>query len=80
VKSLQDNCKYVIDKDDVRVTVSDMSNAGTILKVRFAIESKNYIDAKNDSQKIVRDTIKDSNIFLLDYYYSDKEEEDKPTK
>ena len=62
VKSLQDNCKYVIDKNDVRVTVSDMSNAGTILKVKFAIESK-Y-----------------SNIFLLDYYYSDKEETDKPTK
>ena len=80
VKSLQDNCKYVIDNNDVRVTVSDMSNAGTILKVKFAIESKNYIDAKNDSQKIVRDTIKDSNIFLLDYYYSDKEEADNPTK
>lgn len=84
VKSLRDNCKYVIDKNDVRVTVSDLSNAGTVLKVKFAIESKNYISAKNDSQKIVRDTIKDSNIFLLDYYYSDKdkdkEDADKPKK
>ena len=81
VKALQDNCKYIIDPNDVHVIVSDLSNAGTVLKVKFPIESKNYIDAKNDSQRIVRETIKDSNIFLLDYYYlNNKDDKDKNKK
>jgi small conductance mechanosensitive channel len=80
VKILQEKCQYVIDKNDVHASVSDLSTTGTILKVKFSIESRNYIAAKNDGMNIVRETIKENGIFLLDYYYSEDKGESTEKK
>jgi hypothetical protein len=73
-EALAKKCDYVIDKNAITVNVNDLSKEGTLLKIKFPIESKNYVAAKNMAHNIVRETIRENNVFLLDYYYKDKDD------
>jgi small conductance mechanosensitive channel len=73
-EALAENCSFVLDKNDIAINVADLSKEGTLLKIKFPIESKNYFPAKNMAHNIVRETIREKNVFLLDYYYKDKED------
>jgi small conductance mechanosensitive channel len=70
--ALSEKCEFITDKNDIRVNVADLSKEGTRLKVKFPIESINYLAAKNMAHNIVRETLREEEVFLLDYYYKDK--------
>jgi uncharacterized protein YaaW (UPF0174 family) len=72
-ESLAEKCDFIIDKNEIKINVNDLSKEGTLLNVSFPIESKNYLSAKSMGQNIVRDTIRELNVNLLDNYYNDKE-------
>lgn len=76
-EDLAKKCSFIIDTNDITVNVSDISKEGTLLKIKFPVESKNYTAAKNMANNIVRETIREKNVFLLDYFYKDKDGEEK---
>jgi len=78
--ALAEKCSYIIDKNEITVNVNDLSKEGTTLKVKFPIESKNYVAAKNMAHNIVRETIREQKVFLLDYYYKDKDDSNAEDK
>jgi small conductance mechanosensitive channel len=61
--------KYAIDKKYVYVVVSDMSGVGTKLMVKVKIASVDFFNASNDIRLIVRQTLEEENVKLLDNYY-----------
>ena len=61
--------KYVIDKKSIFVVVSDMSGPGTKLTIKVKIESVNYFGGTNNIRLIVRQTLEDEKVRLLDNYY-----------
>lgn len=61
--------KYVIDKRDLYVVVSDMSQPGTKITVNAKIESAEFFKASNEIRLIVRQTLEEQNVKLLDYSY-----------
>jgi len=70
-ESLAEKCNFIIDKNEIKINVNDLSKEGTLLNIRFPVESKNYLSAKNMGQNIVRETIRELNVNLLDNYYKD---------
>jgi len=71
-ESLAEKCDLIIDKNEIKVNVNDLSKEGTLLSVSFPVESKNYLSAKSMGQNIVRETIRVLNVNLLDNYYNEK--------
>jgi small conductance mechanosensitive channel len=61
--------KYVIDKKNISVVVYDMSGPGTKLKIKAKIASENYFGGTSNIRLIVRQTLEDEKIRLLDNYY-----------
>jgi small conductance mechanosensitive channel len=61
-------CKY-IQNSTVTVTVNDISEPGTKVRVRFLIKSRDYYAATTQSRQIVRSLLTEENILLLDNYY-----------
>jgi small conductance mechanosensitive channel len=78
--ALSEKCEFIIDKNEIKVNVADLSKEGTGLKVKFPIESRNYLAAKNKAHNIIRETIREKNVFLLDYYYKDTEDANPENK
>ena len=70
-ESLAEKCNFIIDKNEIKINVNDLSKEGTLLNIRFPVESKNYLSAKNMGQNIVRETIRELNVNLLYNYYKD---------
>jgi small conductance mechanosensitive channel len=68
--SLIEKCSYITDKDKISVIINSMENEGTKLKIKIPIKSSQYIEAKNNLNHIIRTTIEDNNLYLLDYYYT----------
>lgn len=60
---------YVIDKKYVYAVVSDMSGVGTKITVKVKIASVDFFSASNDIRLIVRQTLEEENVKLLDNYY-----------
>ena len=60
---------YVIDKKEIYVFVLDMSGAGTKIGVKVKIASASFFNARSDVRLIVRQTLEEENIKLLDNYY-----------
>ena len=60
---------YVIDKKYVYAVVSDMSGIGTKITVKVKIASVDFFSASNDIRLIVRQTLEEENVKLLDNYY-----------
>jgi len=60
---------YVIDKKYVYAVVSDMSGIGTKITVKVKIASVDFFSASNDIRLIVRQTLEEDNVKLLDYSY-----------
>lgn len=61
--------KYAIDKKYVYAVVSDMSSVGTKITVKVKIASVDFFGASNDVRLIVRQTLEEENVKLLDYSY-----------
>lgn len=61
--------RYVIDKRDVYIVVSDMSQPGTKITVNAKIPSSDFFKASNEIRLIVRQTLEEQNVKLLDYSY-----------
>jgi len=60
---------FIIEKEKVSSSVLDMSGIGTTIEVRAKIESISYFRAKNNIRLIIRQTLEDENVKLLDNYY-----------
>jgi len=60
---------YVIDKKKIYVFVLDMSGAGTKIGIKVKIASATFFNARSDVRLIVRQTLEEQNIKLLDNYY-----------
>lgn len=60
---------YTIDKREVYAVVSDMSGVGTTITVKVKISSADFFGASNDIRLIIRQTLEEENVKLLDNYY-----------
>lgn len=60
---------YTIDKREVYAVVSDMSGVGTKITIIVKIASADFFDASNDIRLIIRQTLEEENVKLLDNYY-----------
>jgi small conductance mechanosensitive channel len=60
---------YIIDKNEAVSFISDMSGIGTTIKIKAKIVSTYYYEALNNFSLIVRQTLEDENVKLLDYNY-----------
>jgi small-conductance mechanosensitive channel len=60
---------YVIDKKKIYVSVLDMSGVGTKIGVKVKIASASFFTARSNVRLIVRQTLEEQNIKLLDNYY-----------
>lgn len=69
VKQLQDQSTYVTDKEQISITILDLSTSGTKLKINIPIKSRDYLDAKYQSQQIFQKLISDKKLLLLDNSY-----------
>lgn len=62
-------CKYVLDKNDINVYITDFGNPGTKLSIRFPIKNINYFNAQFDARIIIRNIVSKDSIILLDNSY-----------
>jgi len=60
---------YVIDKREVYAVVSDMSGVGTKITIKVKIASVDFFGASNDIRLIIRQTLEEANVKLLDNNY-----------
>lgn len=60
--------KY-IQNSTITVTINDISEPGTKIRVRILINSRDYYAATTQTRQIVRTLLTDENILLLDNYY-----------
>ena len=60
---------FVIEKEKVSSSIYDISGIGTTLAVRAKIDSSNFFSAQSNIRLIVRQTLEDEEIKLLDNYY-----------
>lgn len=60
---------YTLDKNEVYAVVSDMSGVGTKITVKVKIASADFFNASNDIRLIIRQTLEEENVKLLDNYY-----------
>lgn len=64
--------KYLVkdvNKERVKINVSDMSLSGTKLNLRVLINSRDYYAANNQTRNIARSLLEQENILLVDNYY-----------
>ena len=60
---------YTLDKNEVYAVVSDMSGVGTKITVKVKIASADFFIASNEVRLIIRQTLEEENVKLLDNYY-----------
>jgi len=61
--------KYIDDKREVYVVISDLSQPGTRITVNAKIESADFFNASNDIRLRIRQTLQEYNVRLLDLDY-----------
>jgi len=60
---------FIIDKKEVSSSISDISGIGTTIAVRAKIDSSNFFSAQSNIRLIIRQTLEDEDVKLLDNYY-----------
>lgn len=60
---------FIIDKNEVSSSILDISGIGTTIAVRAKIESSNFFSAQGNIRLIIRQTLEDEDVKLLDNYY-----------
>jgi len=60
---------FIIDKNEVSSLILDISGVGTTIAVRAKIESSNFFSAQSNIRLIIRQTLEDEDVKLLDNYY-----------
>jgi small conductance mechanosensitive channel len=66
---LKTKCKYIIDKNNIMVDISDISESGTKIDIRFEINSHDYIESRYNVRLLVRNLLSQKHIKLLDNGY-----------
>jgi small conductance mechanosensitive channel len=66
---LRTKCKYIINKNNIMVNISDISESGTKIDIRFEINSKYYIESQYNVRLLVRNLLSQKHIKLLDNAY-----------
>jgi small conductance mechanosensitive channel len=66
---LKTKCKYIINKNNINVDISDISESGTKIDIRFEINSEDYIESKYNVRLLVRNLLSQKHIKLLDNGY-----------
>ena len=61
--------KFVIDKNELYVYVTDMSGPGTKISIEAKIESAKYFNSLNNISLISRQTLEEEGVKLLDNFY-----------
>jgi len=61
--------KFIIDKDEISVNVTDMSGPGTKVSIKAKINSAEYFKSLNNIRLIARQTLEEEGIKLLDNFY-----------
>jgi small conductance mechanosensitive channel len=66
---LKTKCKYIINKNNIMVDISDISESGTKIDIRFEINSEDYIESQYNVRLLVRNLLSQKHIKLLDNGY-----------
>ena len=66
---LKTKCKYIVNKNNIMVDISDISESGTKIDIRFEINSEDYIDSRYNVRLLVRNLLSQKHIKLLDNGY-----------
>jgi len=70
IEKIKKESKYCIDKNKIILNVQDISQPGTILRLRVPIKSVNFYYADMELKDIVRNTIADDKVLMLDNSYT----------
>ena len=68
-KRILEKIPSIVNNDNVKITIFDMSSEGTKVKIKFPIKPQNYIESKVLGQKMAHDVLMENKIYMLDYYY-----------
>ena len=60
---------YITDKELISVFISDMSKTGTQIYVRIPVESENFLPARSQTRKVIREFCNKNSLLLLDNFY-----------
>ena len=60
---------YTLDKNEVYSFILDISSVGTKIGVKVKVASVDFFRASNDIRLIIRQTLEEENVKLLDYSY-----------
>jgi len=66
---LKTKCKYIVNKNNIMVDISDISESGTKIDIRFEINSKDYIESQYNVRLLVRNLLSQKHVKLLDNGY-----------
>jgi small conductance mechanosensitive channel len=66
---LRTKCKYIIDKNNINVNITDIAESGTKLVIKFKVNSMDFIESQYDVRLLVRNLLSQSHIKLLDNGY-----------
>lgn len=61
--------KYIYDKENINVYITDFASSGTKLSIRFPIKSIDFFSAQFDARIIIRSILSKDSIVLLDNSY-----------
>jgi small conductance mechanosensitive channel len=67
---LRAKCKYIVNKNNIMVDISDISESGTKIDIRFEINSEDYIESRYNVRLLVRNLLSQKHIKLLDNGYT----------
>jgi small conductance mechanosensitive channel len=67
---LRTKCKYIVNKNNINVDISDISESGTKIDIRFQINSVDYFESQYNVRLLVRNLLSQKHIKLLDNGYT----------
>ena len=70
-EEIKNKMTFITNKENIKTSISDISNSGTKIIIKIPISSENYMQAKGLSTKIIREVIIANNLLLLDNNYID---------
>jgi len=68
-EEIKNKMTFITDKENIKTTISDISNSGTKIIIKIPVKSDNFLQARSLSTKIVRDVIVSNDLLLLDNNY-----------
>ena len=66
---IKETSKYCVDKNNISISINDISDSGTKLIIRVPVNSKEIFNAESEIKIIVRTVLSKDNILLLDNSY-----------